>query len=294
MNGVFLIDKPGGLTSHDVVARMRRTLQERSIGHTGTLDPMATGLLVLVVGKATRLASLLSGRDKTYEATVRLGQNTTTDDADGEAKGPTMPVPAEADIRTALDQFRGVFEQLPPAHSAKKVDGTRAYRLARANKPVTLTPVVMTVRELTWQGIEGDSVRLRVAATAGFYVRSLARDLGARLGCGGHLTALRRVRSGSFVVEEALALAEAEALGPDAAAARLIAPADALPDLDAVALTPDGLRRVLHGNAIGPAQVEGLLPSVEPDATVRMLAEGRLVALGRVRAGTLHPIVVLG
>ena len=293
MNGVLLIDKPGGLTSHDVVARMRRTLRERSIGHTGTLDPMATGLLVLVVGKATRLASLLSGRDKTYDATVRLGQDTTTDDADGNVLGPARPVPAESDIRAALEQFRGAFEQLPPAHSAKKVDGTRAYRLARANKPVNLTPVTVTVRELTWQDFDGSSVRLRVCATAGFYVRSLARDLGARLGCGGHLTALRRVQSGSFVVGDALPLAEAEALGPDVAA-RLITAADALPDLAAVVLTPDGLRRVLHGNAIGPAQVEGLFPASEADAPVRMLAEGRLVALARLRAGTLHPIVVLG
>lgn len=293
MNGVLLIDKPGGLTSHDVVARMRRTLRERSIGHTGTLDPMATGLLVLVVGKATRLASLLSGRDKTYDATIRLGQDTTTDDADGNVLGPANPVPGESDIRAALEHFRGAFEQLPPAHSAKKVDGTRAYRLARANKPVTLTPVTVTVRELTWQGFDGASVRLRVCATAGFYVRSLARDLGARLGCGGHLTALRRVRSGSFVVEDALPLAEAEALGPDVAA-RLITSADALPDLAAVALTADGLRRVLHGNAIGPAEVEGPFPASEPDAPVRVLADGRLVALGRLRAGTLHPIVVLG
>jgi tRNA pseudouridine55 synthase len=293
MDGVLLLDKPAGITSHDVVARMRRVLRERGIGHTGTLDPMATGLLILVVGRATRLASLLSGHDKTYDATVRLGQETTTDDADGELIGAATAVPDEAEVRSALDHFRGTFFQVPPAHSAKRVDGTRAYRLARANKPVALKPVQVTVRELTWQGYEGTDLRLRVCATAGFYVRSLAHDLGTRLGCRGHLVALRRVRSGSFAVEDALPLAEAEALGPDTAA-RLVAPADALPDLEAFELTPDGLRRVLHGNVIGPDHVRGGLPALRPDAPVRILAEGRLVALARPGAGTLHPVVVLG
>jgi tRNA pseudouridine55 synthase len=293
MTGVLLIDKPGGLTSHDVVARMRRVLGERSIGHAGTLDPMATGLLVLVVGRATRLASLLTGHDKTYDATVRLGRETTTDDAEGEMIGVARPVPGEADIRSALDGFRGSFPQVPPAHSAKKVDGRRAYRLARANQPVILKPVTVTVRELTWQGLEDNDVRLRVRASAGFYVRSLARDLGTRLGCGAHLAALRRVRSGSFAIEDALPLAEAEGLGPDAAA-RLIPPADALPELAAVELTAEGLRRVLHGNVLGPDHVGGPIPVVGPDGMVRVLAEGRLVALARPGAGTLHPVVVLG
>ena len=293
MTGVLLIDKPTGMTSHDVVARMRRVLRERSIGHAGTLDPMATGLLVLVVGGATRLASRLSGHDKTYDATVCLGQETTTADADGDPVGAARPVPAEADVRPALDHFRGTFPQVPPAHSAKRIDGTRAYRLARANKPVDLKPVEVTVRNLTWQAFDGIDLRLRVCATAGFYVRALARDLGARLGCGAHLTALRRVRSGSFGVEDAVPLAEAEALGPDTAA-RLIAPADALPELEAVELTPDGLRRVLHGNVVGPEHLMGGFPVVRPDATVRILAEGRLVALARPGAGTLHPVVVLG
>jgi tRNA pseudouridine55 synthase len=293
MTGVLLIDKPGGMTSHDVVARMRRVLHERRIGHAGTLDPMATGLLVLVVGGATRLASRLSGHDKTYDATVRLGQTTTTDDADGDPVGASRLVPAEADIRPALDHFRGTFPQVPPAHSAKKIDGTRAYRLARANQPVDLKPVDVTVRNLTWQAFEGHDLRLRVCATAGFYVRSLARDLGVRLGCGAHLTALRRVQSGSFGIEDAVPLAEAEARGPGTAA-RLIDPAAALPELEAVELTPDGLRRVLHGNAVGPEHLVGGFPAVRPDATVRILAEGRLVALARPGAGTLHPVVVLG
>jgi tRNA pseudouridine55 synthase len=293
MTGVLLIDKPRGLTSHDVVARMRRVLGERSIGHAGTLDPMATGLLVLIVGKATRLASLLTGHDKTYDATIRLGQETTTCDADGELLEPVRPIPDEAAIRAALDTFRGTSAQVPPAHSAKKVAGTRAYRLARTNQPVVLRPVEVTVRELTWQGLAGSDVTVRVCASAGFYVRALARDLGTRLGCGAHLIALRRVRSGSFAVEDALPLAAAEALGPESAR-RLIPPSEALPELDAVELTTEGLRRVLHGNTIGPHHVQGSLPGGEADRMVRVLADGRLVALARPEAGTLHPVVVLG
>jgi tRNA pseudouridine55 synthase len=182
---------------------------------------------------------------------------------------------------------------VPPAHSAKKVAGTRAYRLARANQPVVLRPVDVTVRELTWQGLAGSDVTVRVCASAGFYVRALARDLGTRLGCGAHLIALRRVRSGSFAVEDALPLAAAEALGRESAR-RLIPPSEALPELDAVELTTEGLRRVLHGNAIGPHHVQGPLPGGETDRMVRVLADGRLVALARPEAGTLHPVVVLG
>jgi tRNA pseudouridine55 synthase len=293
MDGVLLIDKPGGITSHDVVARMRRVLQERAIGHAGTLDPMATGLLVLMVGKATRLATLLTGHDKTYDATVRLGRSTATDDADGEPIGAPGPIPGEAEIREALSTFRGTFAQRPPVHSAKKIDGTRAYRLARAHKVVDLAPVQVTVRELTWQGFEGSDLRLRVQATAGFYVRSLARELGARLGCGGHLTALRRIRSGGFTVEDALPLSEAESRGT-ATAERLIPPAEALPELAAVEVTPEGLRRVRHGNVIGTGHLVGGMPDGVLETPVRILSDGRLVALARPGAGTLHPVVVLG
>lgn len=295
MNGILLIDKPGGMTSHDVVASMRRALRERGIGHTGTLDPMATGLLVLVIGHATRLASLLSGRDKTYDATVRLGHNTTTDDAEGDAVGEAAAqLPGDDEVQQALSAFRGTFAQLPPAHSAKKVAGVRAYRLARQDKPVNLTPVDVTVRELVWRGRTGTDVELSVQATAGFYVRALARDLGARIGCGGHLSALRRVRSGSFRIEDATTLAEALELGPGMAE-RLISPADALPDLQAVNVTPDGLKRVLHGNFIGPEHHDGRLAADgTPTTSVRILSDGRLVALARPRNGALHPVVVLG
>jgi len=294
ISGLLLLDKPSGPTSHDVVARMRRVLGERSIGHAGTLDPMATGLLVLVVGKATRLASLLTGHDKTYDATIRLGRATTTDDADGEPLGVPAPVPDEAAVRAALERFTGTFAQVPPAHSAKKIAGTRAYALARAQRPVPVKPVDVTIHERIWQDMAGADLRVRIRVSAGFYVRALARDLGTALGCGGHLTALRRTHSGTFRVEDAVTLAAAEGLGRDVAG-RLIAPADALPELPAVELTDDGLRRVLHGNTVGPAQYQGPPPAgLRPDGRVRLLAGGRLVALARPEAGTLHPVVVLG
>lgn len=297
MDGVLLIDKPAGPTSHDVVLRLRRTSGERSIGHTGTLDPLATGLLPLVFGRATRLASLIGGADKTYDATIRLGVSTDTDDADGRALGAAaIDLPAEAAIDAALTHFTGTFEQVPPSHSAKRVDGHKAYDLARQSKPVDLKAVLVTVRALERRPSEHGLVRVRVTARSGFYVRALARDLGTRLGCGGHLQALRRVSSGAFDVADAVPLDEAERLGR-ALEARLLAPADALPDLPAVRLTEAGLKRALHGNPLGPEHLEGrwIPPAGTTPGPVRVLAnDGRLVALAQSRGGALHPVVVLG
>ncbi|MGE5834225.1 MAG: tRNA pseudouridine(55) synthase TruB, partial [Acidobacteriota bacterium] len=201
MDGVLLIDKPSGPTSHDVVARLRGTSRERSIGHTGTLDPRATGLLPLVCGRATRLASLLSGEDKVYEATIRLGWATDTDDADGQpVSEPSGQLPDDAAIHDAATAFRGTFDQLPPTHSAKRLGGHKAYDLARHAAPVELRPVPVTVHHLDITGRERELVHVRVTASAGFYVRALARDLGSALGCGAHLLALRRTRSGGFDV----------------------------------------------------------------------------------------------
>jgi tRNA pseudouridine55 synthase len=296
MDGLLLVDKPAGPTSHDVVARLRRSSGERGVGHTGTLDPRATGLLPLVFGRATRLASLIGGRDKTYDATIRLGFATDTDDADGRPLGePPCDWPADAEIDAALMRFTGQFDQLPPRHSAKKVDGHRAYELARQEKPVELKAVPVTVRALDRLPAEAGLVRVRVTATSGFYVRALARDLGAALGCGGHLLALRRTGSGPFAVTDALGLEEAESLGR-AVETRLLAPADALPDLAAVRLTDAGLKRAVHGNPLSPDHLEGRwLPPTTAPGPVRVLSgDGRLVALAESRGGALHPVVVLG
>jgi tRNA pseudouridine55 synthase len=296
MDGVLLIDKPPGLTSHDVVARLRRASGERSIGHTGTLDPRATGLLPLVLGRATRLASLLSGRDKTYEATIHLGWFTDTDDADGEPLGePSAASPSDAAVAGALGAFVGTFDQVPPRHSAKKLQGRRAYELARRQATFDLAPVSVTVRQLDLMSRTEDTVSLRVTASTGFYVRALARDLGERLGCGAHLEDLRRTRSGPFDVADAMSLEEAERLGVGLVD-RLISPANAVSDLPGVELTEAGLKRAVHGNPVGPEHLAGRwVPPATQAGPVRLLAaDGRLVALAGSRGGALHPAVVLG
>jgi tRNA pseudouridine55 synthase len=298
MDGVLLIDKPAGPTSHDIVARIRSVSRERSVGHTGTLDPRATGLLPLVLGKATRLASVLSGGDKTYDATIRLGVVTDTDDADGQiVAAHDGPLPAAEAVSAALEAFRGTFEQLPPSHSAKKVGGHAAYDLARRGETVELAHVRVTVRELVTTSIAADLVSLTLTVSSGFYVRALARDLGRTLGCGAHLRELRRTAVGAFRVQDGVPLADAERLGPDVAA-RLISPADALGHLPSVTLTEAGLRRAVHGNPLSPEHLEHRWvppPGTADHGRVRVLApDGRLVALAHSRGGSLHPAVVLG
>lgn len=298
MDGVLLIDKPLGPTSHDVVARIRSVAREKSVGHTGTLDPRATGLLPLVLGKATRLASILTGGDKTYEAAIRLGVTTSTDDGDGTVTATYEgALPDAGRIATALSAFRGTFEQIPPAHSAKRIGGEKAYDLARRDAPVELRPVTVTVRSLELRGCRADGVDLELTVSSGFYVRALARDLGQALRCGGHLESLRRTRSGAFDVANALPLADAERLGPGIES-RLLSPGDALADLPAVTLTEAGLKRAIHGNPLGPEHLERrfIPPSgTTPAGRVRVFApDGRLVALASSRGGLLHPAVVLG
>jgi tRNA pseudouridine55 synthase len=296
VDGLLLIDKPAGPTSHDVVLRLRKSSGERRVGHTGTLDPRATGLLPLVFGRATRLASLIAGGDKTYEAVIRLGVATDTDDADGRPLGEVAAsLPASAAVEAALAAFRGTFDQLPPSHSAKKVAGQKAYDLARREKPVDLAPAAVTVRALEVLGHEADLMRIRVTATSGFYVRALARDLGTALGCGAHLHALRRTGSGAFDVAQAMPLEQAEALRQEVAG-RLLSPLAALPDLAAVTLTETGLKRALHGNSLGPEHLEGrVVPAGVAARPVRVVGpDGRLVALAHARGGALHPVVVLG
>jgi len=312
MDGLLVIDKPAGLTSHDVVERMRRVLGERRVGHTGTLDPAATGVLPLVIGRATRLARFLSGAPKAYEATIRLGVSTDTYDAEGAPSGEPYRGrwPAREQIDEALDAFRGTFVQQPPAHSAKKIAGERSYDLARRARrpgtrdpergtgnpePVSLPrPVSVTVHRLELLSASDDLVTIRVDCSAGFYVRSLAHDLGARLGTGAHLAALRRIRSGDLEVTDALPLARAEA--DHAAAAAAVVPLERmLPGLQAAVLTEEGAKRAAHGRDLGPADFAR--PPVEGDRAVRLLnASGGLVGIAEPAAagGALHPSVVLG
>jgi tRNA pseudouridine55 synthase len=331
LTGALLVDKPAGPTSHDVVAFARRLLKTPRIGHTGTLDPLATGLLVLLVGPATRLSRFLVSDEKEYIADVRLGVSTPTYDAASLADGvrcpiPDMRYPMDVELEAVLDRFRGSFLQMPPPYSAKKVAGVAAYEKARKGEAVDLKPAQVTVRELQLlnssdigyrtsdlgyrtsdlgyptSGIgprDPAVVRLRVTASAGFYVRSLAHDFGQALGCGAHLEALRRTRAGPFRIQEAATLDELQAEGP-AAAGRLIPVNSLLAALPAVTPTEEGLRLASHGHPLGARHLEkgdGPVLSQKKGAVpfFRVLdAGGEVLAVAEGRAdGLLHPLVVL-
>jgi tRNA pseudouridine55 synthase len=295
-DGVLVIDKPAGITSHDVVARVRQILGIARVGHTGTLDPAATGVLPLVLGRATRLARFLAGREKAYVATIRLGLATDSHDATGQPIGqPAGPVPSREAVEAAIAGFRGRQWQTPPAFSAKKVGGVRAYVGARKAQAVTLAPVEVTVERLDVEAVDDDLVRLSLVCSAGFYVRSLAHDLGQVLGCGAHLAALRRTRSGAFELAAALPLDRLEG-APELAETWTIPMDRLLTDLRAVVVTPAGAERARHGNEIRPSELErpGIAATSE-DSTVRVLDEGgRLLGLARPGAGgVLRPFLVL-
>jgi len=297
-DGVLVVDKPSGPTSHDVVTLARRALGVSRIGHTGTLDPIATGVLPLVVGRATRLAQYFSASHKEYEATVAFGRATDTYDIAGTvlSTSPERPTPDALDA--ALARFRGTFEQTPPAYSAKSIDGERAYALARkggdapARRPKAVT---VTVERLDLVAFDGDTVRLSMRVTPGFYVRSLAHDLGAALGMGAVIAALRRTRSGEFDLAMAVPLEELLRSDREALAARLVPFDTLLPDLPSAILSPTALERVKNGLEVGPGDVSGL-PESLPPLTRLMGPGGQLVALAKPgkAAGFLHASVVLG
>ena len=307
-DGVLVIDKPAGPTSHDIVACVRRTLSLKKVGHLGTLDPLATGVLPLVVGRATRLASLLAGASKQYDAVIRLGLITDTYDITGTVVGGAdAPRPdatsAEIDglqpspetIAHAAAGFVGSYPQRPPPFSAKKIDGVRAYDLARRRQPVEVTPAQVTVEALTVLSIDGPRVRCRVVCSSGFYIRSLAHDLGEVLGCGGCLETLRRERHGPFNLQAAVPLAQIVEKSAWVAT-QFVPMGSLLPSIPAVVVSDQGARRAAHGN---PLRVADMVPAAGlplPNAgRVRVLDErGRLLAVADRRGdGTLHPKIVL-
>jgi tRNA pseudouridine55 synthase len=307
MNGVLVVDKPPGPTSHDVVARARRATGISRIGHTGTLDPLATGVLPLVVGRATRLSQFLSVDEKEYESGIRFGSSTPSYDADLRIvadpatnlpvliEPPPKPPPDlhAGRVREALANFVGTYFQAPPPFSAKKVGGVPAYKLARRNKPVDIRPVQVTVRSLRLDGYEAGLARLHVVCSAGFYVRSLAHDLGGQLGCGAHLEWLRRTRVGEFTVDRAIPLDQLEREGTGAL--RHLIPMDSLmPFLPPVVVNERGARRAAHGNALAPGDLAEPVVAA-PAARVRVVdAEGTLLGIAEpADGGLLHPIVVL-
>ena len=296
MTGALIIDKPSGPTSHDVVACVRRAFGVQRVGHTGTLDPLATGVLVLLVGRATRLAQFLALDEKEYVADVQLGIETATYDA---ASWPVFfsrgfRLQAE-DLLPVLEQFRGTYEQAPPPFSAKKIAGKRAYEHARRREPVELQPVEVTVRDLEILSSTSEGcLRLRIVCSAGFYVRSLAHDIGQRLGCGAHLQSLRRTRAGRFTLEEAAPL-DLIVAGGATASSRLVPPSELLGHLPAVTLIEEGITRVSHGNSIAREHLDAPLPSLSRGSRVRLLgpAGGLLAIADCGHDGLLHPVVVL-
>jgi tRNA pseudouridine55 synthase len=291
VNGLLVIDKPSAMTSHDVVSQLRRATGESSIGHLGTLDPMATGVLPVLLGKYTRLAQFFGPLTKTYTGAIRFGFATDTYDADGI---PAAPVndrwPTNDEVQAAAARFRGEVEQIPPPFSAKKVDGKPAYKAARRGETVVLKPVTLMIEEFVIDQVEGGYGEFTIRISSGGYVRSVAHDLGQALGCGAHLARLRRVAAGPFALSQALTLEELRA---QAAAGTLEQslphPRTLLPELPATTADLWMAGRLRNGNAVN-------LPEFSTAPLAKVFAGQRdLVAIVRRVAGTLfQPIVVLG
>jgi len=294
IDGVLVINKPIGPTSHDIVACARRALSTSRVGHTGTLDPNASGVLPLVLGRATRLAQFLSGREKEYIAAIRFGVSTDTYDAVGTVVTEHGRVPSRDEVEAALSPFRGTFEQMPPPHSAKKVAGVRAYTHARSATPVQLKPAVVTVTRLELLAMEGAKASLHLECSAGFYVRSLAHDLGKALGTGALLASLTRTRAGTFGLDRAIDLATLTER-PEEALRALFSLDALLPELPAVQLTDEGARRARHGQGLGPEDARSW-PHGELTAARLVDSTGHLVGVARPGdvTGTLHPSVIVG
>lgn len=301
LDGVLVVDKPAGPTSHDMVDRVRRALALSRAGHTGTLDPFATGVLPVCLGKATRLARFLAAGDKVYRATVRLGFATTTDDATGEPLGEALPVQVDRDaIGAALRRFTGTFDQVPPAFSAKHVGGRRLYELARRGEAAPRAAVPVTVHAIEILDVRGDLVEIELRCSPGTYVRAIARDLGERLALGGHLTVLRRLRSGAFGLQEAVS---GDNLGAESRTA-VIPLSGLLAEWPAVQVLPEGGAAVRHGRSIPRAMVSSGFPESETERVRIVDEEGRLLALARCQGfgpvvpglpmePVLHPDIVL-
>jgi tRNA pseudouridine55 synthase len=304
MDGVLVIDKPPGMTSHDVVAQARRILHERRIGHAGTLDPFATGVLVILLGKATRLSQFLTGVDKEYEAIIRLGYSTDT----GDRTGNPIPGPpanarnwTEEEIEAALQNLRGEIDQIPPMYSAKKVEGRKLYELARRGENVERKPVAVCIHEFAAIRPKGQLIKdnldgtfdfhARVSCSSGTYVRTLAEDFGKRLYVGAHLAELRRTRVGDLMIEQAITLDELKIHFGEESIGEVLLPTGAgISWLPLVHLSDEDVRRASHGREVKVAESEW----ADGDS-VRMYDAGeQLIAVGRydANARSLHPHVV--
>ena len=293
LDGVIVVDKPRGWTSHDVVNKMRRLAGTKKVGHLGTLDPGATGVLPLVIGRATRLAQFYTRNDKVYEGVIHFGFSTDTYDEEGVASSPEQSatlVPEE--LEAALAPFRGRFLQTPPPVSAKKVGGRPAYELARKQQPLELAPVEVEVYGLDVLGIDGCEARVRVRCSAGTYLRSLAHDAGQNLGCGAHLRSLRRTASGDFKIESARTLEDLAALSEAGELQRALIPAaELLPEFPAEMVDAITAGQIRNGRDF---RVSPFVPRAGSRFVKAVTAQGDLIAIGEARLPNVyHPVLVL-
>ncbi len=291
MNGLLVLDKPAGMTSHDVVARVRRLTREKSIGHLGTLDPMATGVLPLLLGKFTRLAQFFQKDEKRYTGSICFGFATDTYDAEGQKRGEELtPAFSLLEIREASKGFCGLIDQMPPPYSAKKIAGTPAYKLARAGEAVSLQSVKIDVRRLDILSYEAPLAFFDIEVSAGGYIRSIAHDLGQRLGCGAHLASLRRTQAGEWTLADAMTLEQLAALAEAGdIETHLPHPRTLLQDIPAVTVDEMIAGRLRNGMACN-------LPEFSQAPLIKIFTSQRdLLAIGKRVAGTLiQPAVVLG
>ena len=296
LNGLMVIDKPGGMTSHDVVNRLRKITGEKSIGHLGTLDPMATGVLPLLLGKYTRLAQYFSAAEKSYTGAIRFGFSTDTYDVEGQAAGPDLwpemgSVLTLEQVRAVAERFDGEMEQMPPPYSAKKIAGTPAYKLAREGKAVELKVAKVRIVHFEIAALEGAEAEFAMNISAGGYVRSVAHEMGQALGCGAHLSRLRRTQAGDFKLDEAHTLEElgAAAGNVEALAAFCVHPRMLLPEMPSVTGDAHALGRLRNG-------AQANLPELSQASLVKVFAGQReLVGIAKRIAGTLfQPVMVMG
>ena len=290
MNGLLVLDKPSGLTSHDVVAIVRRATGEKSIGHLGTLDPMATGVLPLLLGKYTRLAQFFGQSEKHYTGNIRFGFATDTFDAEGAPTTETKPLTQSLeDLRVLSRQFHGEIDQLPPIFSAKKIAGTPAHKLARAGVDVPVKPARITIHGFHLTSLEADTAAFAISVSAGGYVRSVAHELGQLAGCGAHLSSLRRTRAGAFTLGHSITIDQLKAATPAQLEALLPHPRTLLPEMPSVTVDDQLAGRLRNGMQVN-------LPDFSQAPLIKIFSTPtELLAIGRRIAGTLmQPIVVLG
>ena len=290
MNGLLVIDKPGGMTSHDVVAIVRRVTGERSIGHLGTLDPMATGVLPLLTGKYTRLAQFFGESQKWYEGRIRFGFATDSFDDDGTATSSPAPLTCSfEELRQLSSRFHGTIDQVPPAFSAKKIQGVPAYKLARAGAEVPVKAARITIHDFRLLALEGDEASFAMHVSAGGYVRSVAHELGQLAGCGAHLSTLRRTRAGAFTLDQAISVEDLKGLATAEIEARLPHPRSLLPEMPSITVDDQTAGKIRNGMQVN-------LPDFSTASLVKIFTTPvDMLAIGRRIAGTLmQPIVVMG